>query len=206
MGLMARRKPPSCRDLGARSLARTQNVPGRERDERSGGGKWEPACKPGSVEDSHSSGTRVAARLERPTRGLARAARRGTRPHVPLFGLAPGGVCPAAPVASGAVRSYRTISPLPPAPRRPGRGLAVYFLWHFPWARAPQALPGTLPCGARTFLPRRGRRQRLSGRLPSRSVTPRPGAHAGLTAPRGWPVRPDRAPTRAGRVGSCSPR
>ena len=35
---------------------------------------------------------------------------------------------------------------------------AVCFLWHFPWARAPQALPGTLPCGARTFLPaaRRG--------------------------------------------------
>jgi hypothetical protein len=31
----------------------------------------------------------------------------------PLFGLAPGGVYPATPVASGAVRSYRTISPLP---------------------------------------------------------------------------------------------
>ena len=35
----------------------------------------------------------------------------------------------------------------------PLRGLeAVCFLWHFPWARAPQALPGTLPFGARTFL------------------------------------------------------
>jgi len=33
-----------------------------------------------------------------------------------LLGLAPGGVCPAAPVTGGAVRSYRTISPLPPAP------------------------------------------------------------------------------------------
>ena len=29
---------------------------------------------------------------------------------------------------------------------------AVYFLLHFPWARAPQVLPGTLLCGARTFL------------------------------------------------------
>ncbi len=67
--------------------------------------------------------------------------------NAPLFGLAPGGVCPATRVATRAVRSYRTISPLP---RRTG---AVYFLWHFPWARAPQALPGTLPCGARTFLP-----------------------------------------------------
>jgi len=33
-----------------------------------------------------------------------------------LLGLAPGGVFPAAAVASGAVRSYRTVSPLPPAP------------------------------------------------------------------------------------------
>ena len=32
----------------------------------------------------------------------------------------------AAPVTSRAVRSYRTISPLP------GRGRAVYFLLHFP--------------------------------------------------------------------------
>ena len=30
-----------------------------------------------------------------------------------LFGLAPGGVCHATPVASRAVRSYRTLSPLP---------------------------------------------------------------------------------------------
>ncbi len=30
---------------------------------------------------------------------------------------------------------------------------AVYFLLHFPWACAPQALPGTSPYGARTFLP-----------------------------------------------------
>ena len=36
----------------------------------------------------------------------------------PLFGLAPGGVCHAAPVTGGAVRSYRTLSPLPPVARR----------------------------------------------------------------------------------------
>src|SRR5690242_21803530 len=39
-----------------------------------------------------------------------------------LFGLAPGGVCRAAAVAGSAVRSYRTVSPLPrlihDAPRR----------------------------------------------------------------------------------------
>ena len=31
----------------------------------------------------------------------------------PLFGLAPRGVCPASEIAPAAVRSYRTISPLP---------------------------------------------------------------------------------------------
>ena len=62
-------------------------------------------------------------------------------------------------VATGAVRSYRTISPLPP----PCGGLAVYFLLHFPWAHAPQALPGAVPYGARTFL--HTCVQRLSGRL-----------------------------------------
>jgi len=36
----------------------------------------------------------------------------------PLFGLAPGGVYPAAPVTGGAVRSYRTLSPLPRAETR----------------------------------------------------------------------------------------
>jgi len=44
-----------------------------------------------------------------------------------LFGLAPGGVCPAAAVTGGAVRSYRTISPLP-LPKE----LGGMFLWHFP--------------------------------------------------------------------------
>src|SRR5690606_122430 len=43
---------------------------------------------------------------------------------------------------------------------------AVYFLWHFPSARAAQALPGTLVRGARTFLcAQLARAQRLSGRL-----------------------------------------
>ena len=43
-----------------------------------------------------------------------------------LFGLAPGGVYPAASVTRDAVRSYRTVSPLPPGPafqRMPSGGL-----------------------------------------------------------------------------------
>src|SRR5207244_4324134 len=57
---------------------------------------------------------------------------------VRLFGLAAGGVCLAAAVTRGAVRSYRTISPLPARPRAFARGapLAVYFLLHFPSAWA----------------------------------------------------------------------
>src|SRR5579862_1366277 len=79
-----------------------------------------------------------------------RAACRGQRtPLASLFGLAPGGVCRAADVATRAVRSYRTISPLP-APL--AQHLGGIFLLHFPWTRVPQALPGTAPCGARTFL------------------------------------------------------
>jgi hypothetical protein len=59
--------------------------------------------------------------------------------HRPLLGLAPGGVCRAGDVAIAAVRSYRTISPLP-APAIDGGsrdvsaavGRAVSFLWHCP--------------------------------------------------------------------------
>ena len=57
-----------------------------------------------------------------------------------LLGLAPGGVCPAAPVTGGAGRSYRPVSPLPAPVGWP----AVCFLWHFPWGRPRRALPGTV--------------------------------------------------------------
>jgi len=112
----------------------------------------EPACKPGSVVDSHSSGTRVAARLERPTRGPARAARCGHSDRLSLYSvlLRVGFTLPPPlPVARCALTA-------PFHPYRHRVAPAVYFLWHFPWARAPQALPGTLPCGARTFLQENG--------------------------------------------------
>ncbi len=64
-----------------------------------------------------------------------------------LFGLAPGGVYPATSVTKSAVRSYRTISPLPLK-----NSEAVCFLLHWPSVHTAQALPGTLPSGARTFL------------------------------------------------------
>jgi hypothetical protein len=92
------------------------------------------ACKPGSVPlireisnggDGHSSGTLVTERLVRPTRAATR--RFARPPGIPgglplLFGLAPGGVFPAAAVTGGAVRSYRTVSPLPPTQSSRGGG------------------------------------------------------------------------------------
>ncbi len=74
-----------------------------------------------------------------------------------LFALAPGGVCRAAPVTRRAVRSYRTVSPLPRILCKPVLSLskdrsAVCSLWHFPAGCPDRPLTGTLPCGARTFL------------------------------------------------------
>src|SRR5271166_3871946 len=56
----------------------------------------------------------------------ARCMDRENRRSPPLFGLAPCGVFPATAITGGAVRSYRTFSPLPRLRE------AVYFLWHFP--------------------------------------------------------------------------
>lgn len=75
-------------------------------------GPVDPRGSPGR--GGHSSGTAVAGRLEQPTRatGLKKAVRDRSRVP-PLFGFAPGGVCRAVRVAASAVRSYRTLSPLP---------------------------------------------------------------------------------------------
>jgi len=102
----------------------------------------ESADKPGSVVDSHSSRTHVAMRLLQPTREQCG--------HTLLF-----------PYLALLRVGFALPRVLPPArcaltaPFHPYLS-AVYFLWHFPWTRVPQALPGTLPCGARTFLPSRG--------------------------------------------------
>src|SRR5580700_8504194 len=73
------------------------------------------------------------------------------RPCLPLLlGLAPGGVFPATAITGGAVRSYRTISPLP---RLRGRRLAVCFLWHFPWGRPRRPLTGTVSPWSPDFPP-----------------------------------------------------
>jgi len=89
------------------------------------------ACKPGSVPARIGRGMAIPlgrsspnASRDRPgwrTRKLARRPARHGTPWdgvPPLYGLAPGGVCRAAPVARGAVRAYRTLSPLRRGPAR----------------------------------------------------------------------------------------
>src|SRR5262245_24095439 len=94
----------------------------------------EPLPDPSSSLPGGSSGP-----LSRPFRDIAS-----------LRGLASDGVCRAALVTEGAVGSYSTISTLPRGPFRGGE--AVCFLWHFPRGCPHRALPGILPCEARTFL------------------------------------------------------
>ena len=115
----------------------------------------------------------------------------GSSPRLPsLFGLAPCGVYPATGITAGAVRSYRTFSPLP------GLAVQAYALrtnraraeartarrYVFCGTSRPRALKpasrtlsGTLPCGVRTFLPRQ---PLLAQGLPA--ATARSSCHPGL--------------------------
>src|ERR1700730_16711432 len=69
-----------------------------------------------------------------------------------LLGLAPGGVFPAAAVAGGAVRSCRTVSPLPAA-RCSETDRRCTFCGTFPGVAPAGRYPAPYLRGARTFLP-----------------------------------------------------
>ena len=69
-----------------------------------------------------------------------------------LFGLAPGGVCRAAGVAASAVRSYRTVSPLPRQLRNAPRRSVL--CGTFPELALAGCYPAPFVHGARTFPPR----------------------------------------------------
>ena len=119
------------------------------------------ACKPGSVADL--SARAMAIHLGRPSPGASRdrpgrqvrkptCGRSWSRRVPPLLGLAPGGVCRAAPVTGRAVRSYRTLSPLlagiaAPDERSPLCGT-------FPGVAPAGCYPAPCLRGARTFLRR----------------------------------------------------
>src|SRR5579862_9186457 len=69
-----------------------------------------------------------------------------------LFGLAPGGVCRAAGVTAGAVRSYRTVSPLP-SPPVAGRSRRSVLCGTIPGLAPAGRYPAPFVHGARTFPP-----------------------------------------------------
>ena len=201
----------------------------------------ELACKPGSVPapdrsdtgEDHSSRRRIAAPLERshPDAGPRLSARDSGGPPsaTSLFELAPGGVCPAAghPVDAWALTPrfhpclclHRGPSPGPRL-RRPS---AVWFLWHFPSGHPGSPLATSLPCGARTFLPRAVRaRRRSSVQLRSTDQVrhaaaeghpphgpPVLGGRAGFPVAPAWPMPRQRASIRrlaSGAAGSRRPR
>jgi len=129
-------------------------------------GNCQTVCKPGSVPPIGQAVGRgwpfiwdVRCRTPRATdpsggaEGPPGGAGRSRRRLPLLLGLAPGGVYPAATVAGGAVRSYRTISPLPPAVPKGGTGLAVCFCGTFPGVAPAGRYPAPCLRGARTFLP-----------------------------------------------------
>ena len=86
-------------------------------------------CKPGSVptaiavDDGYSSRTAVTSHLKQPTRTSVQDRTCCIRQRVSLHSLAPDGVYHARSVASSAVRSYRTFSPLPACPFSASGGL-----------------------------------------------------------------------------------
>ena len=148
----------------------------------------------------------------RPTRNLVSARATPARPTLrkatrSRTGLAPGGVCLAPLVSEGAVRFYRTFSPVPDALRRQ----AVCSLLHFPSSHLDWPLASTLPCGARTFLDGRPKATAATT-CPARArsgftIPPRdPGHHGarpsrvilfagcGLSAARAWAWRPAYSP------------
>jgi hypothetical protein len=130
--------------------------------------KWESADKPGSVEDNHPSGTHVTVRLERPTRKPLRAA--GTDPMVralPYLVLLQVGFAVPPRVATGAVRSYRTVSPLPAgcSSRRGAADIGGLLSVALSVGSRPPGVTWHLALWSPDFPPRR-ETQRLPGRLP----------------------------------------
>jgi hypothetical protein len=84
-----------------------------------------------------------------------------------LFGFAPGGACRAADVAARAVRSYRTLSPLPNHRALRPKIRRFAFCGAFPGVAPAGRYPAPHPFGARTFL---RVKRRPSGRLAKKGI------------------------------------
>ncbi len=105
-----------------------------------------PGCKPVSV-PLRAAVIPLGRALLRGSSDLP-GSRTGRAVPPPLFGLAPRGVCHAGEITSAAVRSYRTISPLPRVAAR----RYIFCCAFRRTLRSSRPLAGTPPCGDRTFL------------------------------------------------------
>jgi len=112
-----------------------------------------PACKPGSVEYYLVTVIPLGTWSPTPSSSLPAAFLSGRAVPRCLFGLAPTGVCRAATVTARAVSSYLTVSPLPVSNVPDHRRSALCCTFRRD-SRPAQALPGSVPYGARTFLER----------------------------------------------------
>ena len=113
----------------------------------------------------HFSGPAVARRLKRATRFTARGQRVSDWVGRKLLALARGGVCPAPSVTRRAVRSYRTVSPLPAAEATGGLFSVALSLT---LQRAGGCYPP--PCPVVLGLSSRGGNHPPSGRLDAHAV------------------------------------
>ena len=128
------------------------------------------ACKPGSVPPADADAAAIP--LDRPLLDASSNQPERPRPKIGaarlaarlslLFGFAPGGACRAANVAARAVRSCRTLSPLPAISRR------FAFCGAVPGVAPGGRYPPPSRRGARTFLP-----------LPKERATARPSGPRG---------------------------
>lgn len=110
-----------------------------------------------ALRDSHSSGTAVTRSLKQPTRE-----QRGPRYRSPIWSCTGWGLpCrPCCHVRGGLLPATRYVAPPPRCCREtpfhpcliPFGPSAVCSLLHFPSDHSALALPGSLPCGVRTFL------------------------------------------------------
>ena len=103
--------------------------------------------------DDHSSGTSVTGRLLHPTRTATRK-RVGVACR-PYSGLLPVGFAVPRPLPARAVRSYRTLSPLPAFSPKGSNGRFA-FCGTFPRVAPAGCYPAPCFHGARTFLPPAG--------------------------------------------------
>src|ERR1700719_2458222 len=145
--------PASRPELGRPDLSAIRGASGLRPERRVRYEESESAGKPSSVPRFSRQSRRVVGRQSSvfvagyPTTLATLPEDRPTQPYRPPIRSCSGWGLPSQPVSRLLVGSYPHLFTFAAA-----RATAVYFLWHSPSGHPDRALPGTLLCGARTFL------------------------------------------------------